>query len=467
MRRPWPESVTGRLALLFAVVAMLTFALLGSYLRYSLAKELERHDDMELIGKVALVRHLLEQESSAAAVAQDQHLFLDAVVGHHGLILQLESVGGKTILANAAASAPLPEISIVPLDRQPTFADIHDWTPAKGIGRVVRAMGATANGSGDAIEIVLGLEADERTALLRSYSQTLALAIAIGALLMAALGYLVTRVALRPIRVFTDQANSISAHRLHSRLPMDNVPSEFRALASSFNAMFDRLEEGIQRLSNFAADLAHDLRTPINNLMVQTQVVLSKPRAPSEYQALLESETEEYERLAQTIENTLFLARADNAQLALQLQPLEVHLELERIGQYFEGLAEEARITLSVQSPEIVLPADRVLFQRAVSNLVSNAVRHTPTGGRVRISAQATDRSVQVLVENTGSGISAEQIEKIFERYYRADPARSVKTGTAGLGLAIVRAIMKLHGGDVTVESAAGEVTIFTLSFNT
>lgn len=467
MKHLWPESTTGRLALLFAGVAIFTFASLGSYLYYSLAKELERHDDLELIGKVTLVRHLLEQMPSSASIEKDQHLFLDAVVGHHGLVLQLESPDGRTILSNSSRSTPLPRLSVVPIGHEPTFDDVHDWTPARGTGRVLRAMGATGSGSEDALQIVLGLESEERMALLASYSRTLALAVTVGALLAAILGYFVTRVALRPIRVFAEQANHISAQRLHSRLPMDNVPSEFRALAFSFNAMFDRLEEGVQRLSNFAADLAHDLRTPINNLLVQTQVALSKPRTASEYQALLESDTEEYERLAHTIENTLFLARADNAQLALQPQPLEVRMELERIGQYFEGLAEESNIALSVESPEIVLRADPVLFQRAVSNLVSNAVQHARSGGAVRISAQILGQSVNVSVESTGDGISTEQSEKIFERYYRADPARSAKTGSAGLGLAIVRAIMKLHGGEVTMESRAGKVTVFTLCFKT
>lgn len=465
MKRAWPGSTTGRLALLFAAVAIFTFTSVGSYLYYSLARELERHDDLELIGKVALVRHLLEQVSSSAVIERDQHLFLDAVVGHHGLFLQLRSPDGRTILSNKTPSTPLPRTSVVALQDEPTYSDVENWMPAQGTGRSLRAMGATASGPADSVEIVLGLESTERSIVLASYSRTLVLSITAGALLAALLGYFVTRVALRPIRIFSNQANSISAQRLSARLPMENVPSEFRVLAESFNLMFDRLEDGVQRLSHFAADLAHDLRTPINNLMVQTQVALSKQRSPSEYQALLESDTEEYERLAQMIENTLFLARAENAQLAVRPENLNVCAELTRIGQYFEGLAEEARVSLRVECHSLNIYADATLLQRAVSNLVSNAIKHTPDNGVVVLSARKGVHAIEVLVSNTGATIPDHLREKIFDRYYRGDEARSAQTGSIGLGLSIVRAIMRLHGGSARVESKPDERITFVLSF--
>lgn len=465
MKRAWPESTTGRLALLFAAVAIFTFASVGSYLYYSLAKELQRHDDLELIGKVALVRHLLEQIPSSIAVEKYQHLFLDAVVGHHGLFLQLRSSDGRTILSNKVPSTPLPRTSIVALQQEPTYSDVENWTPARGTGRALRAMGATASGAMDSVEIVLGLESTERSIVLASYGRTLVLSITAGALLAALLGYLVTRVALRPIRIFSNQANSISAQRLNTRLPMTNVPSEFRALAESFNSMFDRLEDGVQRLSNFAADLAHDLRTPINNLMVQTQVALSKPRSPSEYQALLESDNEEYERLSHMIENTLFLARAENAQLAVRPEHLNLFAELARIGQYFEGLAEEAGVLFCVECQPLEVYADATLLQRAVSNLVSNAIRHTPRAGRVSLSARRADDAVEIVVANTGETIPEDMRDRIFTRYYRGDEARSGRHGSIGLGLSIVRAIMTLHGGNARVEQTDDARTAFVLNF--
>jgi two-component system heavy metal sensor histidine kinase CusS len=229
--------------------------------------------------------------------------------------------------------------------------------------------------------------------------------------------------------------------------------------------MLDRLEDGVQRLSGFAADLAHDLRTPINTLMVETQVALAHPRTAEEYQSLLESNTEEYERLARMIENTLFLARVDNAQLALKRETLNAQKELERIRDYFEGLAEEGGVTLDVAAGDISLSADPILLQRAVGNLVSNAIRHTPRGGAVRLLAGQGPLGLDIAVENTGPGIAPEHIAHIFERYYRADPARSASSHSAGLGLAIVRAIMQLHGGEVLADSVVGRSTTFFLRF--
>jgi two-component system heavy metal sensor histidine kinase CusS len=174
------------------------------------------------------------------------------------------------------------------------------------------------------------------------------------------------------------------------------------------------------------------------------------------------------------IENTLFLARVDNAQMGLHREELDAGKELRRIGEYFEGLAEEAGVALRVNSDAaqevdgaavVRLQADPILLQRAVSNLVSNAIQHTPEGGMVELCVRDTARGVQVSVSNTGPGIAPEHMNHIFGRYYRADPARSASSHSAGLGLAIVRAIMTLHGGAIEAHSTPGERTTFLLQF--
>lgn len=209
--------------------------------------------------------------------------------------------------------------------------------------------------------------------LLNRYAGNLAIAVAVGAGLAAASGFVIVRWGMRPIRDLIGKASDISAHRPHSRLSVDGVPTELRELGAAMNAMLDRMEEGVQRLSGFAADLAHDMRTPVNNLMVETQVALSRPRSVEEYQALLASNLEEYDRLSRMIENTLFLARADNAQVRLDREILDAHAELQRIRDYFEVLAEEAGVSLELAPEEqggCTVYAEPILFQRAVSNLM-------------------------------------------------------------------------------------------------
>jgi two-component system heavy metal sensor histidine kinase CusS len=191
---------------------------------------------------------------------------------------------------------------------------------------------------------------------------------------------------------------------------------------------------------------------------MQTQVALAHPRSADEYQALLASNLEEFERLGRMIENTLFLARADNAQLALHREALDAREELERIRDYFDVLAEDAGVALEVDAQGTV-DADAVLLRRAVGNLVSNAMAHTPRGGRIVLRA----RDGMIDIVNTGEPIPPALAERVFERYVRADPARG-GDGSAGLGLAIVRAIVTLHGGSATLASGAGE-TVFTLRF--
>jgi two-component system heavy metal sensor histidine kinase CusS len=327
----------------------------------------------------------------------------------------------------------------------------------------VRAVGLV--GTGEPLQITLAREKSDRLKMLRGYAADLLLALCGGAVLATLLGYAIVRHSMRQLRSVIGKANDITASRLNTRLSLQDAPVELREMGAAFNAMLDRLEDGVQRLSGFAADLAHDMRTPVNTLMVETQVALSRPRTAEEYQTLLASNSEEYERLARMIENTLFLARVDNAQLALKLETLDLRAELQRIHDYFDILADDVGVRFTVESPPLQAEIDPVLLQRAVNNLVSNAIRHTPAGGTVQLSARATEQGVELAVRNTGAGIAPEHLPHIFNRYYRADAARSDHGHSAGLGLSIVRAIMELHDGKIWVESEPGASTVFFLSF--
>ena len=459
-----PLSITARLALLFAVVAVLSFVAVGGYLYRTLQQQMAYRDDAELLGRVTLIRHILSEATSLDDLERKQHSLLDTVFGHDDFVLRLLGPDQRVLLQNGAASASIPAVPLVPADRAPLLSDIRDWQPAVGNGRLVSAVGNLGD-AGQPLQITIARERSDRLKMLAVYASHLLIGIGVGAALATTLGFIIVRQGMKPLRSVIGKANDISTNRLNSRLSVNDTPAELRELGSAFNAMLDRLEDGVQRLSGFAADLAHDLRTPINTLMVETQVALSRPRSVEEYQALLASNSEEYERVARMIENTLFLARADNAQLGLQRETLDTLAELQRIGDYFEGLAEDGAVKLTVDGDSgSSIHADPILLQRAVSNLVSNAIRHTPAGGAVRLSAQRSEDGVDIIVRNTGPGIGAEHLPHIFDRYYRADPARSA-SHSAGLGLSIVRAIMALHGGTIDADSTPGVTTTFRLRF--
>jgi two-component system heavy metal sensor histidine kinase CusS len=205
------------------------------------------------------------------------------------------------------------------------------------------------------------------------------------------------------------------------------------------------------------------LRTPVTNLRGQTEVALSRPRNVEEYQALLASNLEEYERLSRMIENILFLARAENTQISLRRLELNLTEQLEHVAEYFEGLAEEKGASIRVQASGSI-EADPVLFRRVISNLLSNALRHTTAAGIIEMTTAAAPEGTTISVSNAGPDIPPEHLDKIFERFYRVDEARANSSDSTGLGLAIVRSIMELHRGTVAVESSGG-LTRFKVYF--
>jgi len=230
--------------------------------------------------------------------------------------------------------------------------------------------------------------------------------------------------------------------------------------------MLDRLEDSFRRLSQFSADIAHELRTPMNNMRGEAEVALSRARSVEEYREALTSCLEESVRLSDLIENLLFLARAESPGMQLKREPVQVVRDLGAICEYYEAAAAECKVTLSTRSgEEVVYPFDRSLLQRALGNLVVNALDHTPPGGAVWLSAVADRGRVRIEVSDTGCGIPAEDLPRVFDRFYRADRARSSQFGGVGLGLAIVKGIVTLHGGWTEVESQVGKGTRIVLSF--
>jgi two-component system heavy metal sensor histidine kinase CusS len=458
-----PLSISLRLGLLFAAIAAAAFVAVGAYLYQTLSGQMSGRDDTDLLNKAALVRQLLRDPPAGERMPPPLRDVLGRAIAQDGVMLRVVAPSGQVLLdtmPRSRAAAPVPPTPVAAA-REPERADIASVAGQSG---QVRVLAVLVGDGGDALRVTLARMRSDRLAVLKRYAFDLLGALAAGALLATLLGFVAVRRGLRPLYGMIAKADDINAQRLNTRLSVAEMPAELQPLCVAFNAMLDRLEEGVQRLSGFAADLAHDLRTPVNALMMQTQVALSRERSVDDYQALLASGMEEYERLSRMIENTLFLARADNAQLALRREALDVRAELAHIREYFEMLAEDKEVALALgELPGLALEADPVLLRRAVNNLVSNAIAHTPPGGAITLSAHEDGAWLALVVANTGSAIAGEHLERVFERYYRADPARAAGSST-GLGLAIVRAIMQLHGGSAHAASHEGQ-TVFTLRF--
>ena len=301
--------------------------------------------------------------------------------------------------------------------------------------------------------------------LLAGYLQRMILVLAGGVLLAAAIGAWIARRGLRPITAITRATERVGAQRLHERIGEAGWPAELTALAAAFDGMLERLQQSFERLTQFSADLAHELRTPINNLMGEAQVALAHERSAPEYREVLHSALEEYGRLARMIDRMLFLAYAEHTLRAPERASLDAAHEMQAVEEFYQMLAEESGVELSCAGGGQVF-ADPTLLRRALSNLVSNALKHTPRGGRVRIEGEsAADGAFRLRVSDTGIGIAAEHLPKLTDRFYRVDPARAGGPGGSGLGLAIVKSIMDLHGGTLRIESTVGRGTTVHLYF--
>jgi two-component system heavy metal sensor histidine kinase CusS len=254
----------------------------------------------------------------------------------------------------------------------------------------------------------------------------------------------------------------VGPKQLHQQVSPVGWPRELQPLALAFDDMLHRLEDSFVRLSQFSADIAHELRTPIANIHGEAEVALTRSRSPEEYREVIESTIAECQHLGHIVDNLLFLARTEAAEGHLQRSSFNGRTAIEKIAAYHELIAEEQKLTIRCQG-EGTFVADEMLFGRAVNNLVENAVHHTRAGGSIEISIANRGPQSEVSVKDTGSGIAAEHLPRVFDRFYRADSARSSEG--VGLGLALVKSIMDLHGGSAQIQSKPGQGTTVTLSF--
>jgi two-component system heavy metal sensor histidine kinase CusS len=317
---------------------------------------------------------------------------------------------------------------------------------------------------GSTVKISVARSMGDRAELLDYYRRIIWVTAGSAGLIAVALCYFLVRRALAPLRVIVNSARAITTEHLDSHIDVSDAPPELYDLAQSLNAMLQRLKQGFDRLWQFTADLAHDLRTPIGNMRGASEVALTRSRSTADYQALLVSNIEECDRVSRMIENVLFLARAESPQFALHRTVFDAGQELMRIAEYFEGISAEAGVEVRVAG-QARLYADGELLRRAVSNLLANALRYTPRGQAVSMTAEEFNQGVLIRVANPGVGIAPQDLEKVFDRFYRGDKARSNSGGSTGLGLAIVKTIVEIHGGTALASSEPGGVTKFELRF--
>ncbi|MBG6286294.1 heavy metal sensor histidine kinase [Pseudomonas nitroreducens] len=449
-------SLTARMSLMFmlAVVSVLTVAGV-SFSEFS-RRHFWMQDQQTITEKLDSIQQIL---MSANANLESSHirLELNALLGaHHELESIITTTDGNVLFSNST-------ITNLPAQFSQESASMWEWG---NHGRLYRGMTARVgpqSGPSSATAVLI-LDVTSHSHFFVTLERWFWIGLAISAIASGALGVVVVRSGLRPIRQVTAVAASMSAKSLKERIPLDPVPSELQELVSSFNEMLARLDDSFMRLSNFSADIAHELRTPITTLLTHTEVILGKKRSIDDYEENLYSNLDSLHHMSRMIDDMLFLAKSDNGLITPGSAKINLEEIVRRLFEYYSLLAEERGIELRLNGSSCI-QGDSLMLHRAISNLLSNAVRYTPAGATIEVFIESNANTVTLSVVNPGETIPSEHLKKLFDRFYRADPARREgESHNAGLGLAISRSIVEAHHGRIWCTSSDG-MTAFHLEF--
>ncbi len=454
-------SITLRVTMLFAAASTTVLLLLGYLIASSIEAHFLKTDMEELAGRLKVTQHALEKRQSPPTLPELQQQLADLLIGQHGLVIMVAGQDGAPWFTTEDVQFPAALIGASPSAGMRSASwRTADGRPMRGVSRSL----ARSNVDQPLALIAVAMDISDHERFMSAFRHTLWQVLLLATILSGFLGWAAAHRGLAPLQAMRREVETISARHLDARLSASSVPVELADLADTLNGMLARLEESFGRLSNFSSDLAHELRTPVSNLLTQTQVTLSKPRTVPEYSDILASNAEELERLSRIIADMLFLAKSDNALAIPSREPVDLVEETKGVIDFYEALADEKELALTCSGAGNV-SGDKLMVRRAISNLLSNAIRHTPSGGRISVHVGDAGAGVSLTVENTGSTIPAEHLPKLFDRFYRVDLSRQRHSEGAGLGLAITRSILRAHGGDAVAWSRQG-VTAFVLHFH-
>jgi heavy metal sensor kinase len=312
--------------------------------------------------------------------------------------------------------------------------------------------------------IQVGMSLENSYSTRHLYLLTTAAVLPIALLLAGGGGWLLARRALKPVDRMAEAARRISAEHLAERLADPGGGDELSKLAQTLNEMLSRLDESFNQIRQFSADASHELQTPLTILKGEMEVALRSPRSPEEYQRILKSALEEIDRIARLVEGLLLLARADAGVLRMDRKTVDLSQVVEEIYEQGKVLAAARDIDLLLgQMEPSLIQGDAERLRRLLLNLMDNGIKYTPAGGRVTLSLQREGEWARLKVEDTGIGLSPEDQERIFERFYRSAEARSRSEGGYGLGLCIAKSIVEAHGGRIEVNSTQGLGSTFAV----
>jgi two-component system heavy metal sensor histidine kinase CusS len=452
------QSITWRITFLFAALSSAVLITMGTIAALSVERHFAEEDAVEIHGKLELIRHAIQKIETVSELKSVPSQLDDVLVGHHALSVAVFTANGEKLYGRGEAN--FPEILI----GQPLLYDkrektnLYKWQAGDKTYRGLAISIPSHVKQTPTLTVAIAVDIAHHQEFITGFNHILWLSLVMGAMLMSLLGWLAVHRGLSPIRDFDLLTQIITANRLYERLNVESIPKELRHMAESFNKMLSRLEKSFQRLSDFSSDLAHELRTPVSNLMMQTQVMLAKPRALEDFQEILASNLEEYDRLARMVSDMLFLAKAENDLIIPHREPIDLAKEVAQLIEFYEPLTEEKRIHI-VNRGAATISGDKLMIRRAINNLISNAIQHTSIDQLITVDIRLTDeKKICLIIENPCADIDKEHLDRLFDRFYHIDPSRQRNNEGAGLGLAITKSIIEAHGGGISVSTKSGRI---------
>lgn len=450
--RHW--SIRARLTTWFATVLGLALIVLAATTWWTLQQRFTMAIDKELAGRVESIGRFLNQQASPASVDEMQDDLQEYISLDPGwnLIRITDSRGSEVYRSASFDPTGLPPVTSALAARGPVYRDVRMRR------HPLRLITSRVVGRQQAYTVDVAVPLGEFREALDQLGWTLALLMPVGILAAAMGGYWISRRALAPIDSITSTARFITAQELRRRLDVPTTGDELQRLSETLNAMLDRLEDSFRETSRFTADASHELRTPISLIRTAAEVALRIERPAHEYRCTLENILHEAERMSSLVQDLLTLVRADAGVDGAQRSPLDLRVLISDMSDSLSALCAPRTLEfqLDVGDRPVPVAGDHAALSRLVFILVDNAVHYTPPPGQVSLSLRCDDGMAVMDVTDTGIGIGAEDLPHVFDRFYRADRARSRDSGGSGLGLSIAKWIAERHGGRVGIKSAPG-----------
>jgi two-component system, OmpR family, heavy metal sensor histidine kinase CusS len=459
-------SIALRMTLWYAVFSFAMITAAAGILYWTLARGMYDEDVRDLADNLNNARLLLGSAPSGWVLRPTEARPPWAPAQQPQIFLRVLDATGTTLTQTPGMDLPPPtaaELAALPA-RGGERHEVISHLGKPFLTLVVPVVGSSAGAAAPKF-IQVAMDRDHDELLLAHYRERVWLVFGLSLIGCSAAGYFIARSGVRPIERIGQTATRIRSTTLDERIETEGLPAELGVLADTFNDMLDRLEASFRHISQFSDDVAHELRTPLNNLRGEIEVALARARSGEAYRDTLGSCLEECTRLSRVIETLLLLARFDTTTELVEREVIDVTRELATVEAFYGAAATDAGIVMRVSADQgLSARVNRTLFQQAVGNLVSNAIAHTPPGGTITIGAGSAAGDLIVMVSDTGCGIAAEHLPRVFERFYRVDPTRSGSTQHVGLGLAVVKSIATRHGGRVEIASDLGNGTHVTLA---